>query len=406
MDIFFLALCFLSLATTSSAVEEVAEDNTITEPVLLIPHLVTNCYGAFSQKKGKRKLRLISLRGFSKGHSSSPGKRRDAQRRSVAPRRYRRLRLMSNPPQQRYSLSPEIGLDTEDSFAVLKPVDRASGSNGFFPCSQSDEGFEHVEIVIPEDLSCESCTLQLILKTEDETQYYCSDVMVFNEVLHNCMGGCENGGTCVNGVCACPEKFDGEHCELQRTEKSKGSLRVEKSHVSKWWIALLFLPLLLAAVVVGCIYMKKKWDKAAFNGQALTREMGASDKRAIGTPFEELHQENQRNPWKNEKRISVPEEQENNADNQGQPSGPGLGVDDYNARAGRASESGSKDNQARASEPREHAEEAKKASRSGGSAQLENSRQDEASKSGIEGLHGAMVDNFLDDSGNSDKGNQ
>eukprot|EP00826_Nyctotherus_ovalis_P016688 TRINITY_DN14845_c0_g1_i4.p2 TRINITY_DN14845_c0_g1~~TRINITY_DN14845_c0_g1_i4.p2 ORF type:complete len:152 (+),score=45.94 TRINITY_DN14845_c0_g1_i4:923-1378(+) len=151
--------------------------------------------------------------------------------------------------------------------------------------------------------------------------------------------------------------------------------------------------------------MKKKWDKAAFNGQALTREMGASDKRAIGTPFEELHPEHQRNPWKNEKRISVPEEQEDNADYQKRPSGPGLGVDEHNAAVARANESGSKENDRRVNDSREYVEDAKKVDRSGRSAQLGNSRQDEENKSGIEGLNDAMVENFLEDSVNSDKGN-
>lgn len=114
----------------------------------------------------------------------------------------------------------KLGLDTEDSFETLKPVDGSPNYDGTFPCSQGDELFEHTEVVIPEDLSCESCTFQFIWRSKDETQYYCADVLVHSENLNNCMNACQNGGMCVNGACLCPDKYEGDYCESVRKVKS------------------------------------------------------------------------------------------------------------------------------------------------------------------------------------------
>ena len=107
-----------------------------------------------------------------------------------------------------------IGLDTEDSFFTLKPADGSANREGRFPCSQTIVEPEYKEIILPKNFSCESCTVQIIWRNKTDIQYYCSDILIMNEYLNNCMELCENGGVCVNGACVCPNKYDGEFCEV------------------------------------------------------------------------------------------------------------------------------------------------------------------------------------------------
>lgn len=117
-------------------------------------------------------------------------------------------------------IATKLGLDTEDSFETLKPVDKSPNYDWTFPCSRSDELFEHTEVIIPKDLTCENCTFQFIWRSKGETQYYCADVLIYDDELNSCMNSCQNGGICTNGACRCPDKYEGDYCESLRTIKS------------------------------------------------------------------------------------------------------------------------------------------------------------------------------------------
>jgi hypothetical protein len=103
----------------------------------------------------------------------------------------------------------KLGLDTEDSFVTLE----VTGGATTFPCNQTDTNSEYIEVSIPENFSCESCTLQFIWKGNGETQYHCADVLIDGESLNNCWKLCKNEGSCFNGECICPKGYGGEFCE-------------------------------------------------------------------------------------------------------------------------------------------------------------------------------------------------
>jgi len=103
----------------------------------------------------------------------------------------------------------KLGLDTEDSFVPLEVKDGGT----IFPCGQSNHASEYVEVSIPDNFSCESCTLQFIWKGKGETQYDCADVLIDSDSLDNCWKLCKNGGACFNGECICHKGYAGEFCE-------------------------------------------------------------------------------------------------------------------------------------------------------------------------------------------------
>jgi hypothetical protein len=106
-----------------------------------------------------------------------------------------------------------IGLENETAFSALHPKDHSANSAGQFPCGRYANAYETKEFQLPEDLSCDKCTIQLAWETPNFTNYHCSDITVMSEEVKSCMDKCEHGGACVNGRCVCPDMYYGTHCE-------------------------------------------------------------------------------------------------------------------------------------------------------------------------------------------------
>jgi hypothetical protein len=104
------------------------------------------------------------------------------------------------------------GLQDNEDFQVLKPIDGEINSDGSFACGRV-KGFENKEFALPEDYECDGCTLQWKWTTSYGDIYSCSDIMINGGNLNKCMGKCLNGGSCFNGNCLCADGFSGEFCE-------------------------------------------------------------------------------------------------------------------------------------------------------------------------------------------------
>ena len=137
------------------------------------------------------------------------------------------------------------GLQEEENFELLKPVDGKIYSDGSFICGR-EKGFEHKDFILPKDYECDGCTLQWKWATSFGNFYSCSDIIINGGNLGKCMGKCLNGGSCFNGECLCVEGFSGDFCENE-----------EGKHSTKWLFYLLGFILL-----GGALYLIwKYWDK-------------------------------------------------------------------------------------------------------------------------------------------------
>eukprot|EP00831_Metopus_contortus_P068294 TRINITY_DN6104_c0_g1_i1.p2 TRINITY_DN6104_c0_g1~~TRINITY_DN6104_c0_g1_i1.p2 ORF type:complete len:418 (-),score=84.75 TRINITY_DN6104_c0_g1_i1:1278-2531(-) len=140
------------------------------------------------------------------------------------------------------------GIDTEESFETLFPKDHSANSQGWFPCGRESDVYETKEIVFPDDLSCERCTLQVIWNTSNSTEYHCTDMILVSEEIKLCKGKCLNQGACVNGRCICPHPFYGSQCENR--------LRTEESLL--WlWILILILIIIIVVLLLVTYYIRK-----------------------------------------------------------------------------------------------------------------------------------------------------
>lgn len=108
------------------------------------------------------------------------------------------------------------GIDNETYFSALHPKDGSANSEGRFPCGRYPHSYESKEFVLPEDMSCDRCTLQLVWETAAANYHHCADITIMSEQVKTCMGRCQNGGSCVNGKCVCEDLYYGTYCENKR----------------------------------------------------------------------------------------------------------------------------------------------------------------------------------------------
>lgn len=47
----------------------------------------------------------------------------------------------------------------------------------------------------------------------------CADIEIINSDMGECVGACQNEGTCINGKCTCRSGFKGDFCQLRTQEK-------------------------------------------------------------------------------------------------------------------------------------------------------------------------------------------
>ena len=167
------------------------------------------------------------------------------------------------------------GLQDEDQFILLKPVDGKVNEDGSFKCGR-EKGFETKEFILPEDYECDGCTLQWKWSNSFGDIYSCSDIIINGGELSKCMGKCLNGGSCFNGNCLCVEGFTGEFCE---SEEGKTSLT---------WLWILLL-LILIGIIIYLIY--KFWDK--IKGLFSSTQSWLTNKKAANPS--QFHEEKQCN---------------------------------------------------------------------------------------------------------------
>ena len=167
------------------------------------------------------------------------------------------------------------GLQDEDNFILLKPLNEKVNEDGSFKCGR-EKGFENKEFNLPEDYECDGCTLQWKWSTSYGDIYSCSDIMINGGSLSKCMGKCLNGGSCFNGNCLCVEGFTGEFCE---SEEGKTSLT---------WLWILLL-LILIGIIIYLIY--KFWDK--IKGLFSSTQSWLTNKKAANPS--QFHEEKQCN---------------------------------------------------------------------------------------------------------------
>jgi len=143
------------------------------------------------------------------------------------------------------TVSISNGIQKEENFKLLKPIDGKFYADGSFECGR-EKGFESKEFLLPADYECDGCTLQWKWATSYGDIYSCSDIVINGEQIKKCMGKCLNGGTCFNGKCLCLDQFSGEFCENDK----------EKSSLTFLWY--LFYLILIGAAGYG-IY--KYWNQ-------------------------------------------------------------------------------------------------------------------------------------------------
>jgi hypothetical protein len=104
------------------------------------------------------------------------------------------------------------GLEKEDNFTVLYPIDIKTSANGEFPCGRRKD-FESHQFNLPDDYVCDACTVQWAWITPVGNLYQCSDIIINGNKIEDCLAMCKNGGSCFNGKCLCVNGFYGDYCE-------------------------------------------------------------------------------------------------------------------------------------------------------------------------------------------------
>ena len=162
------------------------------------------------------------------------------------------------------------GMQKEDNFELLKPVDGETFSDGSFICGR-EKGFENKDFILPENYECDGCTLQWKWSTSYGDLYSCSDIIINGGSLSKCMGKCLNGGSCFNGECICLDGFEGDFCENKIGQPSWA-----------WFKFLLGVVILVLIVLLGYKFKDKikNWHKS-------TMAWTTSGDKKVDFPFNE-----------------------------------------------------------------------------------------------------------------------
>lgn len=218
-------------------------------------------------------------------------------------------RTVKSSPSGMCAVRLSHGIANESTFVTLHPRDKSSNSEGFFECGRYSGMYETKEFGFPGNLSCDTCTLQLVWESPEFKQYYCTDITIMSDEVKYCMGSCLNGGSCVNGNCVCEEPYYGKFCE----NKEKKSIPV-----GKMWI---FYILLSALIGVLCFAIYKTWPKTVKGPvivqagekqsvRAIVDEMG-DNQPAVGVNRDKHGDyQNVESRWLNEHAAYTPEDEE------------------------------------------------------------------------------------------------
>ncbi len=143
------------------------------------------------------------------------------------------------------------------SYQTLIPSDNSTDSMGWFPCGE-EEGLETKDFYIPDNRTCESCTLQWTWENKVATYYQCSDIEITESKDAKCIGKCKNGGLCSDGFCLCQGEWGGHYCEIDL-------------HSEPVNILALFLVLMVLSIIAGALYyfLKIRDDKYRYETERL-----------------------------------------------------------------------------------------------------------------------------------------
>jgi hypothetical protein len=137
---------------------------------------------------------------------------------------------------------------------VLVPTDNSTDSFGFFPCGESEGSFSKV-FKFPDEVSCDSCTLQWVWKSSLETYYLCSDIEILEDKDAACYGKCKNGGFCNEGLCVCPDGFIGTFCETDD--------RFDPVNILYLFLALMFL-MIVASILLSLLFWRFRKSRPSY----------------------------------------------------------------------------------------------------------------------------------------------
>ncbi len=140
------------------------------------------------------------------------------------------------------------------------PTDGSADAAGKFECGRYAGAYETKTIILPPDMSCEKCTLQVAWESPAGAHYTCSDVTLMNDKIRQCIGKCQNDGACVNGACVCNEPYTGEFCQYKSTARIPTLPQIDKeeTRVGYWWLVFIVLVLLAAGFFAGAYFLKNK----------------------------------------------------------------------------------------------------------------------------------------------------
>ena len=110
---------------------------------------------------------------------------------------------------------------------MLHPLDGSGDEKGSFACGRQETNFEAKEVRLPRTLTCDSCIVEVLWRTEKGKQSFCSDIMILGGTeVAECFGLCQHNGVCSNGKCVCGEDYYGSNCQYVRDKiEGKGAVQ-------------------------------------------------------------------------------------------------------------------------------------------------------------------------------------